>query len=97
MKAPKCYRCEGRHWSTQPCPAINKPRERLTDAINFGPVAINTPAPKGTLRMEPGMGEKDSHAPPAEAAVAADARTPNRRSRADYNTYMKDYMAWRRN
>jgi hypothetical protein len=41
LKALKCFLCGKRHWSTQPCRAINTPpainEERLTDAINGTP------------------------------------------------------------
>lgn len=92
VKAPKCYQCEGRHWSTQPCPAINRPtinEERLTGAINTveeATPAINSrPVHSGANsagRMENSGG-----------SLEASARTPNRRQRADYNAYMKTYMA----
>ena len=99
MKAPKCYRCDGRHWSTQPCP--NK--ERLTDAINAVAPAINRVADGGVVRVGVDVGEAPSRSQDKETGVRRGvesepapptlSRTPNRRNREDYNAYMRNYMA----
>ena len=98
MKAPKCWTCDGRHWSTQPCPANPAPKnasnepainkERLTDAIN----AVAQEEPEGVV-----SGPDLPRVPRRRAGEPSVAgRTPNRRSREAYNAYMKTYMARRR-
>ena len=85
-------------------PAINK--ERLTDAINTPsiPPTLIDPEPSGLAvgstavdeaafldnRRDRGSGETPVR------MRAGNSRTPNRRSRESYNSYMKDYMARRR-
>ncbi len=100
IKAPICYRCsigkEVRHWSTQPCPAINTQKERLTGAINTPDSAINRAGVNrtGAVRVGADMGETPSRSQDKEADVPQPSppRTPNRRSREAYNAYMKTYM-----
>lgn len=46
MTAPKCYRCEGRHYSTQPCPVT--PSRPQPIAVNPRPSA-EAAKPRGTV------------------------------------------------
>ena len=83
-----CKRC-GHSGSGSPCPvcwpntgAINK---EVTDAINGERPAINN----STIGAEASSGQMASREV-GERGVSS--RTPNRRSREDYNAYMRDYM-----
>lgn len=90
MKKPKCKLCQSPHWTYEPHAintAINE-EERLTDAINVdkestatGPTVSGAAATKDT-----------DHGFRAGRVDMAANRTPNRRSRETYNSYMKDYM-----
>lgn len=95
MKKPRCKNCQSPHYTYEPH-AINSPdsgKERLTDAIN-------TPTQEGDkltgvlpVRVVR-ESVPDAQAPPP---LPTGSRTPNRRSREAYNSYMKDYMrAYRR-
>ena len=64
-------------------PAINK-EERLTDAINEGDKPAGVHSVPVVRKSVP-----DAQASPP---LSARPRTPNRRSREVYNSYMKDYM-----
>lgn len=106
MKKPKCKLCQSPHWTYESHAinaAINK-EERLTDAINETASAINSPDPPsppagdGARPVAGGFGLRSSDGEGARESqfVRPDARaldkTPNRRSREAYNSYMRDYM-----
>lgn len=105
MKPPTCKLCGKAHWTYEEHdtsaleevrklgasvlrnPAING-KERLTDAINAP--AREGDKPPGVLPVQVVRESvPDAQAPPL---LLASARTPNRRSRESYNTYMKTYM-----
>lgn len=95
MKRPLCKVCLERHY-THEGHAINKPRERLTDAINTVPPAINkSTVPRG-VRVEPQPAVDKEPLREAVEAASVGHKTPNRRSREAYNAYMKGYMAKKR-
>jgi hypothetical protein len=85
MNCPKCHRdTYSKKWGTCTACAINE--ERLTDAINkdHDPARVVGP-------VHPSDGEGARRGGDDQGGLAA-PRTPNRRSRESYNTYMKDYM-----
>lgn len=93
MKPPLCRLCEREHYSYQdhifpeskkreadPKPAINGKDAINTVAIN----AANVPAKR--------KGVSDVKESCAEPSKGVGAKSGNRRDKADYNAYMKDYM-----
>lgn len=88
MNCPKCHRdTYSKKWGACTACAINE-GERLTDAINTPTKQGNKPAgvhPVQVVRES----VPDAQAP---SLLPASLRTPNRRSRESYNTYMKGYM-----
>lgn len=68
-RAPKCRFCKQVHWGLCRPPAINRPKERLTDAINPSDSAINRVGVNrtGDVRVGSDLGEETAR-PQAEKA-----------------------------
>jgi hypothetical protein len=112
MKPPKCSFCSVSEWRHICGGAINKPNainaKRKTPAINkASELGINAATSKDDhqarmagngAQVSVGLSATDlvPEAPRELAGSTSVGRSANRRAKADYNVYMKDYMRKRR-
>jgi len=102
MKAPKCRLCEAHHWNNE---AHKFKQDELGAGRKVNNVGHEEPRDKETAGSDKprsvvqGNGLEEDRIAGGRidgGVVQMAGRTPNRRSREDYNAYMKTYMRKRR-
>jgi hypothetical protein len=95
MKPPRCPICDTDHWAREPHRfATNGESATNNGATNAG--GTSRSAYSGVEAGGAVVGEKAGLGEVVGAVRSVEPRTANRRSRADYNAYQREYMRKRR-
>ena len=102
MQKPLCRLCGARHWNNEPH-VFEDSNSREVGKAEDRKVNLPTAPKPSAVRKDSGSDkrntlEKNPGAPESgvESTGSDKGRTPNRRDRAAYNAYMKEYMRRRR-